>query len=90
MKWLVSQKKKKDKISLGSKLLTKMMRDTGNFNGGNLFMQKPQTRMTVFKGFHLPSTVTAAFELSGFQMSSLLTAVFKLSGFQMPCGNWQP
>ena len=53
-------------------------------------MQKPQTRMTVFKGFHLPSTVTAAFELSGFQMSSLLTAVFKLSGFQMPCGNWQP
>ena len=35
------RKKKKDKISLDSKLLTKLIRDAGNSNGDNLFMQKP-------------------------------------------------
>ena len=33
-----SFEKKKDKISLGSKLLIKLMRDAGNSNGGNLFV----------------------------------------------------
>ena len=32
-----SFEKKKDKISLGSKLLTKLMRDAGNSNGGIYF-----------------------------------------------------
>ena len=61
-KWFVSEKKKKkkDKISLDSKLLTKLMCDAGNSNDGNLFVQKPQTRTMVFKGFHLPPTATAA------------------------------
>ena len=76
------KKKKKDKISLGSKPLTKLMRDAGNSNGDNLFVHKPQTRTTVFKGFQIPLLPTAAFEL--FQMPSLSTATFELSGFQMP------
>ena len=69
------------KISLSSKLLTKLMRNAGNSNGGNLFMQKPQAKTTVFKVFHLPSTATTAFELSGFQMSSLSTAAIDKPGF---------
>ena len=78
---MIHLKKKKDKISLGSKLLTKLMRDASNSNGDNLFVQKPQIRTTVFKGFHLLPTVTAAFE--GFRMPPLSTAAFELSGFQM-------
>ena len=38
-KCFVSQKKQ-DKISFSSKLLTKLMRDAGNSNDGNLFVQK--------------------------------------------------
>ena len=60
-----SFQEKKDKISLGSKLLTKLMHDVGNSNDGNLFVQKPQTRRTVFKGFQMPPLSTTAFELSG-------------------------
>ena len=30
-------------------------------------MQKPQSRITAFKGFYLPPTVTTIFELSGFK-----------------------
>ena len=75
------REKKEDKISLGNKLLTKLMRNVGNSNGGNLFMQKPQTRITIFKGFHLSPTATAAFKLSGFQMSSLSTAAIGKPSF---------
>ena len=50
------------------------MRDVDNSNDDNLFVQKPQTRTTVFKEFHLSSTATAALELSGFQMPPLSTA----------------
>ena len=79
---MVRFRKKKDKISLDSKLLIKLMRDVDNSNSGNLFVQKPQTRTTVFKGFQMSPLPTAAFEL--FQMTSLSTAAFELSGFQMP------
>ena len=72
---------KKKKISLGSKLLTKLMRDAGNSNSGNLFVQKPQIRTTIFKGFHLPPTTIVAFELSGFQMPRLSTAEIGKPGF---------
>ena len=57
------------------------MRDVGNSNGGNLFMQKPQTKTTVFKVFHLPLTTTVEFELNGFQMSSFSTAAIGKPGF---------
>ena len=62
-------------ISLGSKLLIKLICDTGNSNNDNLFMQKPQTI------FQMPPLRTTVFEL--FQISSLSTTVFELSGFQM-------
>ena len=60
MEMVCFRKKKKDKISLVSKLLTKLMRDVGNSNNGNLFMQKLQTRTVVFKGFQMPLLRTAS------------------------------
>ena len=37
MKMVRFRKKKKDKISLGNKLLTRLMYDADNSNDGNLF-----------------------------------------------------
>ena len=66
---------------MDSKILTKVMHDIDNSNGDSLFVQKSQTRIIIFKGFHLPPTTTAVFELSGFQTLLLSTAPIGKPGF---------